>query len=101
MQNTNKYLNDLFGLKGKRIMVTGAIGQLGKIICQGFIDAGAIVIGVDLYINQKRIINNENIHYYLIDITSKDSVQKTFSEVYYKDLSSDILINNAGVSTFE
>ena len=57
-------------------MVTGAIGQLGKIICQGFIDAGSIVIGVDLGISIKRIINNENIHYYPIDITSKDSVQK-------------------------
>jgi len=101
VQKTNKYLNNLFGLEGKKVMVTGAIGQLGKIICQGFIDAGSIVIGVDLDINQKRIINNENIHYYPIDITSKDSVQKFFSEIYNNDLSLDVLINNAGVSTFE
>jgi len=101
MEKTNKYLKKLFGLDGKKVLVTGALGQLGKVMCQGFLDAGSIVIGTDLNLDQKKFIKDNNISYYYLDITSKDSVQKLFNELYKNNVLIDVLINNAGVSTFE
>ena len=50
MEKSNNYLNHLFGLKGKTVLITGACGQLGKVFCQGFVDAGSVVFGADLNI---------------------------------------------------
>jgi len=91
----------LFNLEGKTVLVTGAKGQLGKVICQGFVDAGSIVIGADLDLDQKSGIQGNDIFYYSLDIVSKKSVKNLFSELYKKHTSVDVLINNAGVSTFE
>ena len=101
MEKTNKYLKELFGLEGKKVLVTGALGQLGKVMCQGFLDAGSIVIGTDLDLDQKKFIKDDNISYYSLDITSKHSVEKLFKKLFKKYSSIDMLINNAGVSTFE
>ena len=101
MSKSTNYLNYLFGLEGKTVLVTGAIGQLGKIICQGFIDVGSNVIGVDLKLDQNKIIKTDNISYYSLDIANKKSVQNLFNELYNNHSGIDVLINNAGVSTFE
>ena len=101
MGKSKKYLDYLFGLEGKTVLVTGAVGQLGKVICQGFLDAELIVIGADSNLGKKNIIQDDNISYHSLDITSKHSVENLFNKLYKKYISIDILINNAGVSTFE
>ena len=101
MSKSNNYLDHLFGLDGKKIIVTGACGQLGKVICQGFLDVGSVVIGVDININKNNVIQNNNISYFPFDITSKKSVKDLFNKLYNKYSSIDVLINNAGISTFE
>lgn len=97
----NNYLNQLFKLKGKTVFVTGACGQLGKVICQGFLDMGSVVIGTDLEIDKKKFIQNDDISYYSMDITNKQSITDLFNALYNDQTSIDVLINNAGVSTFE
>ena len=97
----NTYLNELFNLKDKIIFVTGACGQLGKVICQGFLDAGSIVIGADVKIDENNVIQEDNISYYSLDIVNKQSIIDLFNELYNNQISIDVLINNAGVSTFE
>jgi len=101
MIKSNNYLDHLFGLDSKTVFVTGAVGQLGKVICQGFLDVGSKVIGVDLKIDQNKIIQHNNISYYSLDITSKQSVQSLFNDLQEDHLTIDVLVNNAGVSAFE
>jgi len=74
---------------------------LGKVICQGFLDAGSIVVGADLEIPKNSVIYNDNISYYSLDIADKKAVFDLYNELYNNQISIDVLINNAGVSTFE
>jgi len=91
---------NLFDVKNKKVVITGACGQLGKVFCKGFIDSGSIVYGVDLQINNN-IIDNKNITYQEMDVANIESVKEYFNVLYSENDSIDILINNAGVSTFE
>ena len=77
----NTYLDELFNLKDKIIFVTGACGQLGKVICQGFLDAGSIVIGADVKIDENNVIQEDNISYYSLDIVNKQSIIDLFNEL--------------------
>ena len=66
MKESNNYLEDLFGLEDKTVLVTGAAGQLGKVLCQGFLDAGSKVIGIDLIIDGG-VINGSGSKIFLLD----------------------------------
>ena len=92
------YIEKAFNLKDKNTIVTGATGQLGRAMCLAFKEAGAKVIGVDINIQDKP---NSNIEYYKTDITNKKDIYNSFEKIIKKYKTIDILINNAGVSTFE
>jgi gluconate 5-dehydrogenase len=92
------FLDNLYNLKGKVVVVTGATGQLGKKITNAFVQMGCTTIGLDLKINDANKI--EGADYYEMDIVSKDAVLATFEKIIAKYKSFDILVNNAGVSTF-
>jgi len=92
------YLDQLFKLKGKIAIVSGSTGQLGAVICEGLSRSGVVVVGVDLNLDGKRI---DNVDYKQLDITNKEMVNEVFSKIIEKYGRLDILINNAGVSTFE
>tara|TARA_B100001250_G_C19816984_1_gene799083 strand:- start:7237 stop:7995 length:759 start_codon:yes stop_codon:yes gene_type:complete len=88
--------NNIFNLKNKIVVVSGSNGQLGKSICEFMINLGSIVIGIDLE------NSNENIsRYYNLDITKSEDVNIVFKNIYNEFGRIDVLINNAGVSTFE
>ena len=92
------YLENVFDLKEKVVVVTGACGQLGSAICRAYKSAGSVVVGTDIELPENR---DEDTEYYHMDITNKDEVVDIFNKVYRKHKNIDILINNAGVSTFE
>jgi NAD(P)-dependent dehydrogenase (short-subunit alcohol dehydrogenase family) len=92
------YISKLFNLKNKVILVTGACGQLGSEICQAFINSGSIVVGVDLNLENKRI---DGVNYYQLNTTNKKRKQKIYETIIKKYKAIDVLVNNAGVSTFE
>lgn len=92
------FLSSLYGLEGKVAVITGAIGQLGRAFCEAFLSGGCRVIGTDIRAGKS---NLASIDYRTMDITSKESVSKTFEQVYERYGRIDILVNNAGVSTFE
>lgn len=92
------YLDKLFNLKSKVILVTGACGQLGSEICKAFVGVGATVVGVDLNVDNKQI---DSVDYYELDTTNKNEKQKIYGAIIKKHSSIDVLVNNAGVSTFE
>ena len=88
-------------MKGKTVLVTGAKGQLGSVICDGFLNSGSTVIGADLKPDQGKVIEDKNISYFTVDIASQESVENLFSLLLDKYHSIDILINNVGVGTFD
>ena len=92
------YIENLFNLKDKVVIVTGACGQLGSRICDSFAKADCKVIGVDVNIDNNR---TDNVEYFVLDITRKGDKDKLYEEIINKYGAIDILINNAGVSTFK
>ena len=92
------YLDQLFNLKGRVVLVTGACGQLGSEICKAFIGAGSTVVGVDLKVENKQF---DSVDYYELDATNKTKKQKVYEIIIKKYGAIDVLVNNAGVSTFE
>jgi NAD(P)-dependent dehydrogenase (short-subunit alcohol dehydrogenase family) len=93
------FLDKLYDLNGKIAVVTGATGQLGKKIADALLQTGCITIGLDVKINDANKI--ADVDYYEVDIVSKESVIEVFEKIIEKHKALDILINNAGVSTFE
>ncbi|MFQ5788041.1 MAG: SDR family oxidoreductase [Thermodesulfobacteriota bacterium] len=100
MNNHNNYIEKLFNLGNKVVLITGATGQLGHEICMAYYNAGSKVIGADKVLSKKKIIA-DNCVYIAMDVCNKDSVLKSFEFIYDKYGRVDILINNAGVSCFE
>jgi 3-oxoacyl-[acyl-carrier protein] reductase len=92
------FMEQLFNLKDKVVVVTGANGQLGNTICRAFRETGSKVIGIDLNIDNNRI---DGVEYFRANITKKDELSNVFMTIMKKYKAFDILINNAGVSTFE
>lgn len=87
---------------GKKAVVTGAAGDLGRLLCQALLDEGATVIGTDIddvagkslqeFLGPER----QSFTYQAVDVTSPAAVAafgRTCTSV-------DILINNAGVISF-
>ena len=89
--------NNIFNLKNKLIVVTGANGQLGKSICNFFKNLNSVVIGLDLDFNK----SNNTDKNFILDITNSKKVKSIFKKIYVEFGKIDVLINNAGVSTFE
>ena len=48
----------IFSLRGRKIVVTGAAGHLGRALCKYFLSDGATVFAVD--INQKGLVSLES-----------------------------------------
>jgi NAD(P)-dependent dehydrogenase (short-subunit alcohol dehydrogenase family) len=93
---------NLFSLRDKIIIVTGASGLLGREHVKAIINAGGIPILLDL--NQKRLDEqiaelknefNQNITGYAVDITDEDRVKLNCNHIIRKYGKIDGLVNNA------
>jgi NAD(P)-dependent dehydrogenase (short-subunit alcohol dehydrogenase family) len=92
------YLASLFDLKRKVVIVTGACGQLGYRTVEAFRNAGSIAIGLDIRISDGRV---PNVEYHEIDVTNMQHFKDLFQNLIDRHGKLDVLINNAGVSTFD
>lgn len=92
------YLEDMFNLEEKVVIITGATGQIGTQICKAYRETGSRVIGVDI---KAPGVPLEGVDYYTTDIAKKRDIVNSFGHIIKKYRSIDILINNAGVSVFE
>ena len=97
--NYNKNLENFFGLKDKKIIITGCSGQTGQSFVETFINFGCVVIGIDLRKPKKKL--NKNFHYYQMNIADYKMNNKIFREIFKKFKKIDCLINNAGVAVFD
>ena len=96
------YLENLFGLKNKTIIITGGTGVIGKEISLGLVKAGANVV---LLGRNTEILNhttNElrsfgtNILGFTCDVLIKDNLEEVNTKVLERFGKIDVLINAAG-----
>ena len=87
--------------KGKLVIITGCNGQIGRELCKQYADVGAKVIGIDISEKQSTDLNLEDFTYFISDIRQSTTIEKCFEEIKLRFGSIDILINNAGVATFD
>ena len=96
-------IDELFGLKGKTALVTGATHGLGMAIAKGLASAGARILIND--ISQERLDNALKNYQesgidakgYLCDVTNEEQVIEMLNKIEKEVSPVDILINNAGI----
>ncbi|PWK78309.1 NAD(P)-dependent dehydrogenase (short-subunit alcohol dehydrogenase family) [Mucilaginibacter oryzae] len=92
---------ELFSLKGKTAVVTGALGLIGRKHCEALAAAGANVVVADLGAEQTAKFAaglGENHLGLEVDVTSKASLVDALNAVLNKYDSVDILVNNAAIN---
>jgi len=92
---------ELFSLKNKIAIVTGALGLIGKNHCQALADAGASIVVCDLdeekCISFASSLSTKSIGVG-VDITKKDSVENLRDKSLWEFGKIDILVNNAAIN---
>ncbi len=96
-------MENMFCLKGKVALVTGASYGIGFAIAKGFADAGATIVFND--IKQELVdkglaaYEQEGIkaHGYVCDVTDEDAVNELVAKIEKEVGVIDILVNNAGI----
>ena len=96
-------MNDLFSLKGKIALVTGASYGIGFAIATGMAQAGATIVFND--INQELVDKGLRAYAekgvpargYVCDVTDEDAVQRLVQTIEAEVGVIDILVNNAGI----
>ncbi len=98
------YLDDLFSLKGKIAIVTGAARGNGKAISEALLKSGATVILVDILKNElSKVVTSFHASrldafMFHCDITVTSEILNLRKFVIGKFNHIDILVNNAGVT---
>lgn len=92
---------DLFSLKNKTAIVTGALGLIGKEHCRALAEAEANIVVVDLDENKceefAKELPTESLGL-CIDVTNPDSIKNIRDKVLEKFKHIDILVNNAAIN---
>jgi NAD(P)-dependent dehydrogenase (short-subunit alcohol dehydrogenase family) len=98
-------MSDLFSLKNKVAIVTGALGLLGKQHCFALAEAGANVVVTDLngkecevFARELGIATSTQPIGFGVDITQRASIEVLMDRVYHGHGTIDILVNNAAVN---
>jgi NAD(P)-dependent dehydrogenase (short-subunit alcohol dehydrogenase family) len=101
----NNKKKDPFSMFGKLALITGSSGLLGVTHASALLESGASVVMTD--INDKGLIkaydtllNSDNkgrIFYKIMDVTSKESIQKVSRELINDGLQVNVLVNNAAI----
>ena len=88
----------MFDLSGKRVLITGASGGIGKELSKSFLEVGASIILSGTSIKRLQSLKddlNQECEIYECDLTNVDEINSLLN---YLDKSGgvDVLINNAG-----
>jgi NAD(P)-dependent dehydrogenase (short-subunit alcohol dehydrogenase family) len=98
----NKNLTDIFSLKGKHVVITGAAGLLGQKHAEAVAAFGGTPILLDIEINDLSVLSDELNQkyssasvYYKVDITNESQIKKN-ADLLIKNFGKiDGLVNNA------
>ncbi|WPU96728.1 SDR family oxidoreductase [Mucilaginibacter sabulilitoris] len=92
---------ELFSLKGKTAIVTGALGLIGKKHCEALVMAGANVVVADMDEKKAEAFAaslGESHGGLKIDVTSKHAIEVACDKILTRYGSIDILVNNAAIN---
>ena len=92
---------ELFSLKNKTAIVTGALGLLGKKHCEALAAAGANVVVADINEEQAKLLAQTlgaNHIGLKVDVTSEVSLKEAKNAILSKYGSIDVLVNNAAIN---
>jgi 3-oxoacyl-[acyl-carrier protein] reductase len=84
-------------------VITGACGDIGRALCRQFAEAGVRVAATDVRADAVEkaasawLQEGLNIQGYVLDVTSRESVESAIQEIERDFGKIDILVNNAGV----
>lgn len=94
-------MNNLFSLKNKTAIVTGACGLLGQYHARALAAAGANVVAADLDESKSKTLVAELGEQHLgigLDVVSKDALAVARDKILERYGSIDILVNNAAIN---
>lgn len=89
---------NLFDVKDKTVLITGASRGIGKSLAIGFQNSGAIVYGTGTKQESIDSMKSENIEGRIVDFTKDDSLKPIIEEIKNKHGKLDCLVNNAGLA---
>ncbi len=98
----DKIMNEIFSIKGKVAVITGAGGVLGGSIAKSFVNAGAKVVAMDIRQEnldacvEKLAIDGGEVIGVLGNVLDIESLENAASEIIEKWEKIDILLNIAG-----
>ncbi len=82
----------------KNVLITGASSGIGKETALHFAKNGWNVIATMISLEEEIAIQNiPNIHCYLLDVTSTESIQLAKEKILHDFATIDVIINNAGI----
>lgn len=99
--------DELFGLEGKVVVITGALGQLGADVTREILARGARVAAVSRESGGPRqlgaalgdVAGHPNLRYATLDVTDPASIERGLDDVLAPWGAPDGLVNNAGIDT--
>ena len=96
---------NLFDLRGRTALITGAAGLLGVEHAEALLEVGAKIVLTDIdaealnfvqeFLNKK--FDSEKIILEVMNVTKKDEIDKVANNLWNKNLHIDILVNNAAI----
>ena len=107
MSSVGRYLESLFSLENKVILLTGAAGGIGEAFARGLAAAGGRVALCDLNVTRCDEIVSELVNEglftnsYQLDISNTDSIKNCVDAVLADSGRIDVLINCAGINKRE
>lgn len=105
--NTGAYLQSVFSLEGKTILVTGAAGGIGAAITRGLAKAGGEVAICGRTLSKCEKLCEEltaegaTVSAHELDVADMDSIRKCVDEVVARYGKIDVLFNVAGINKRE
>ena len=93
-----KTKNNLFSLKNKVVLITGAGRGIGQHLAEKIVEQNAIVYAIDKNFPKTSKRSMKNLFKIKCDITDQDAFKQVCANIVRKNKRIDVLVNNAGIS---